>query len=94
MTEWVALLAKAKKASKALNYGGFKSIVLTNKQCIFERSIDGERVLVAINAEEQSFRANFNVGASKALDMISGEEQSFEGGVTLPGYSAYFWKLS
>ena len=94
MTEWVALLARAKKASKALNYGGFKSIVLTNKQCIFERSIDGERVLVAINAEEQSFRANFNVGASKALDMISGEEQSFEGGVTLPGYSAYFWKLS
>lgn len=94
MTEWVALLARAKKASKALNYGGFKSIVLTNKQCIFERSIDGERVLVAINAEEQSFRANFNVGASMAVDMISGEEQSFEGGVTLPGYSAYFWKLS
>lgn len=94
MTEWVALLAKAKKESKALNYGAFKSLVLTNKQCIFERAVGGERVLVAINADEQSFHASFHAGATKGVDLISGEEHHFDGGVTLPGYCAYFWKIS
>jgi glycosidase len=93
MTEWVALLAEAKKGSKALNYGNFTTHVLTNKQCIFERAVDGERVLVAINADEASFRANFQVGTSKAVDLISGEEQYFDGGVELPGYTAYLWKV-
>lgn len=93
MTEWISLLVKAKKESKALNYGTFKSLVLTNKQCVFERAVDGERVLVAINADEQGFHANFNADAAKGVDLISGEEQSFQGGVTLPGYSAYFWKV-
>lgn len=93
MTEWIALLAKAKKESKALNYGGFRSLVLTNRQCIFERAAEGERVLVAINADEQSFHAGFHADAQKGIDLIAGEEQSFEEGVTLPGYSAYFWRV-
>lgn len=93
MTEWVALLAKVKRQTRALNYGSFKSLVLTNKQCIFERAVEGERVLVAINADENEYRANFNAGAVKGTDLISGEEQSLDGGATLPGYSAFFWKI-
>lgn len=93
MTEWVALLAEAKKNSKALNYGNFTTHVLTNKQCIFERAVDGERILVAINADEESFSTHFQAGASKAVDLISGEEWSLEGEVVLPGCTAYFWKV-
>ncbi|MBR4082681.1 MAG: cyclomaltodextrinase [Lachnospiraceae bacterium] len=93
MSEWVALLAEAKKSSRALNYGDFFTHVLTNRQCIFERAVDGERVLVAINADEQSFMAHFQARASKVVDLISGEEKSLEGGVEMSGYSAYFWKV-
>ena len=39
LTEFVGKLSAAKKGSKALNYGGFRSVVLTNKQCIFERAV-------------------------------------------------------
>ena len=92
LTTYISKLAKAKKASKALNYGDFKSIVLTNKQCIFERRCDDERVLVAINADSESYTAHFDAGCGRAVDLISGSEHDFGGGSTLPHYSAFFWK--
>ncbi len=90
---WIQKLANAKKQSEALNYGSFCSILLTNKQCIFERKSENERVLVAINAEENEFVAHFDAGCGTAVDLISGETHDFGGGSCLPGYSAYFWKM-
>jgi len=92
LTEWISKLAEAKKNSKALNYGAFKSIVLTNKQCIFERECDGDRVLVAINADENAYTAHFDARCGQATDLITGELHDFGGGSELPPYSAYFWK--
>lgn len=92
LTGWIAQLAEAKKGSEALNYGSFKSVVLTNKQCIFERKSENERVLVAINADSESYTAHFDAGCWMATDLITGEEHDFGGGSELPGYSAYFWK--
>lgn len=51
LTGFIAQLIQAKKNSHALNWGGFRSVLLTNKQCIFERKSEQERVLVAINAD-------------------------------------------
>lgn len=93
LTEWIGKLAVAKKESKALNYGDFRSVVLTNKQCIFERKTDGERVLVAINADGESYTAHFDAGCGTAVDLITGQMHDFGGGSTLPPYSAYFWKM-
>ena len=92
LTEWIAMLSEAKKKSKALNYGAFRSVLLTNRQCIFERAAEGERVLVAINADEQPFTAHFDAGCGRAVDLITGKEHDFGGGSTLPGHSAFFWK--
>lgn len=92
LTAWIAKLAHAKRESKALNYGAFKSLVLTNRQCIFERECDGERVLVAINADEAPYTAHFDARAGQAIDLISGETHDFGGGSELPPYSAFFWK--
>ncbi|MCH5280039.1 MAG: cyclomaltodextrinase [Lachnospiraceae bacterium] len=93
LTTYISKLAKAKKASKALNYGDFKSIVLTNKQCIFERRCDDERVLVAINADSESYTAHFDAGCGMAEEMIDGKTHDFGGGSELPPYSAAFWKM-
>ena len=92
LSEWISKLAEAKKHSKALNYGGFRSVVLTNRQCIFERNCDGERVFVAINADGAPYTAHFDAGCGRAVDLISGERHDFGGGSELPPYSAYFWK--
>ncbi len=93
LTEWISKLAAAKKESKALNYGDFRSVVLTNKQCIFERKADGERVFVAVNADGESYTAHFDAGCGTAVDLITGQLHDFGGGSTLPPYSAYFWKM-
>ncbi len=93
LTTWISMLAKAKKESDALNYGDFRSVVLTNRQCIFERKTEKERVLVAINADENPYVAHFDAGCGTAVDLITGENHDFGGGSELPPYSAYFWKM-
>lgn len=92
LSEWIRKLAEAKKNSNALQYGALRSVVLNNKNCIYERKTDTERVLVAINADSSEFVAHFDAGCGKAVDLITGEEHDFGGGSTLPPYSAYFWK--
>ena len=92
LTDYIARLSEAKKGSEALNYGGFRSVVLTNKQCIFERRTDNERVLVAINADSEPYTAHFDAGCGQAEDLITGNMHDFGGGSELAPYTAYFWK--
>lgn len=94
LTEWIGRLAEAKKTSRALQYGNFTSTVLTNGACVFCREWEGERVYVAVNAMDQPFQANFDVGADKAIDLITGETLAVGGGLELPPYSSYFLKKS
>jgi len=90
LTEFISVLSSIKKKSTALNYGGFASSLLTNKQCVIERNCNGDRIFVAINADAEDFTAHFNAGCSRFKDLISGEEISMEGGMKLPAYTAYF----
>ncbi len=93
LTEWISNLSAAKKSSTALNYGSFRSVLLTNKQCIFERKTENERVLVAINADAEDFVAHFDAGCGRAIDLITGDMHDFGGGSCLPAYSAFYWKM-
>ncbi len=93
LTDWISKLAEAKKNSEALCYGSYRNVMLTNKQMIFERKTDNERVLVAINAENQPYVAHFDAGCGLAWDLITGEKHDFGGGSELPPYSAFFWKM-
>jgi glycosidase len=93
LTDEISRMAQAKKNSEALNYGAFRSVVLTNKQCIFERKSENERVLVAINADGESYTAHFDAGCGRAEDLLTGKMHDFGGGSELPPYSAAFWKM-
>lgn len=93
LTDFISRLSEAKKNSEALNYGAFQSVLLTNRQCIFERKTQNERVLVAINADENEFIAHFDAGCGTAVDLINGEKHDFGGGSRLKAYSASFWKM-
>ncbi len=93
LSSWISLLARAKRESEALNYGGFRSVLLTNSQCIFERKTENERVLVAVNADGEDYTAHFDAGCGQAVDLITGKPHDFGGGSVLPPYSAAFWKM-
>ena len=90
LTKFISKLSKAHKESKALNYGGFLSKVLTNKQCVFERNCDGDRVFVAINADENEYTAHADYQSGCGIDLITGDKVDFGGGLTMPPYSAMF----
>ncbi len=92
VTDFVSAAAKARKESKALAYGDFRSLVLTNRQCVFERNCDGERVMVAVNIDENNYRAHFDARAGRAVDLISGAEIDFGGDLEIPPYTVYFLK--
>ena len=90
LSRWITKLTAAKKKSHALNYGNFRSIVLTNRQCIFERGDETGRVLVAINADSQDYMAYFDTGCQEFTDLITGNTVKADGGCLLPTYSAFF----
>ena len=95
LTDHIAGCAKAFSSSKALQYGEFKSLVLTNRQCVFERRLSdaSERVLVAVNADENPYTAHADFGAGEAIDLITGKKVSFEGGLNLPPCTGYLLKV-
>lgn len=93
LTGWIARLAAARKGSRALCHGGYRNVLLTNRQIIFERAAEGERVLVAVNADSAPYTAHFDAGCGRAVDLITGALHDFGGGSQLPPYSAAYWKM-
>ncbi len=93
LTMFIGRLAEAFKSSDALQNGSFRTVVLQNTHCIFERKTDNERVLVAINADENPAVCHFDAGCGLAVDLITGDTHDFGGGSELPPYSVRFWKM-
>ncbi len=92
LTDYIARLASAHRQSPALCYGGYRNVVLTNRQTIFERKAENQRVLVAVNADSQPYTAHFDAGCGRAVDLITGQPHDFGGGSELPPYSAFYWE--
>ncbi|MFT8888128.1 MAG: alpha-amylase family glycosyl hydrolase [Ethanoligenens sp.] len=93
LTAFIAACGAAHKKEKAFAYGTFQKVLLTNRQYIFERAFEGERILVAINADAVPFTAHFNANAGCATDLLTGQKHDFGGGSELPPYSAAYWKI-
>lgn len=88
LTDHIAKLGEIKKNSSALNYGGIRNVVLTNKQCIFERRSGDQRIMVAINMDSNPYWAHFDAGCGKARELITDTDHDFGGGTELPPYSS------
>lgn len=93
LTETISKMAAAHHSEPALCYGSYAQLLLTNKQYIFERAYEGERILVAINAEGAPFSAHFNANAGRARDLITSKVHDFGGGSELPPHSIAYWKV-
>ena len=93
LTELISRMAEAHKNSRALCHGDFKSVVLTNKQVIFQRQFEDDRVMVAVNIDSEPYVAHFDAGCGLAVDLISGNQHDFGGGSELPPYSVQYWKM-
>ena len=93
LTQYIAALAHARAQSPALRRGGYRQVMQTNRQLVFERACDEGRVLVAVNADAAPFEAHFDAGAPAGRDLITGETRQFGGAVTLAPHRAYYWHM-
>lgn len=93
LTEYVKKLIKIRTLQKAFCDGDFKEMILTNKQMVFERKYDDERIIVAINIDEEPYELHFNADAGRAMDLITNTKHDFGGGSILEPYSIYYWKI-
>lgn len=76
-------------------YGSFKSLQIANKQCAFLREKDGKRMIIAINAEGNPARLNFNLDNVNGglTDLITGDTVEFNSGLDLEGFRAYIFEV-
>lgn len=91
LSEFIGILAKARRSSKALSYGNFSTKVLNNPHCVFERRFEDEVVYVAINAKNEPATVHFDAGTNILQDLLTGDSFEFHNTVELEPYSAYFF---
>ncbi len=80
-TSLIAALGKVRKAAKALSYGDYKELTLTNRQYAYSRFFEGQTVLVTVNNDDQP--ASFQLPAgnvSEYIGALSGERAGVNGG--------------
>ncbi len=94
-TRLIAGLGKVRQRVKALSYGDYKELVLTNRQYGFARNYCGESVLVAVNNDENE--AAMSLPASNVpqyREMLSGETANVTDGhinIRIPACSGGIW---
>ena len=93
LSEFISKAAHLHRNSKALCYGSIEILHMTNKQIVFERSCEDERVIVLINADENEYTAHFNANAGCGTDLLSGNHFDFGAGSKMPPYSVQYIKI-
>ena len=94
LTQFIAKLAEIHKENPALCHGSFRyNVLLTNRQMIFERKTDSQRILVAVNLDEADYIAHFDAQCGLAQELITGKTIDFGGGTLLPAQSVQYWLM-
>ena len=93
ITDFISKASKIRRENKSLCYGSFEILHMTNKQIVFEREFEGERIVILVNADENEYTAHFNANAGCGTDLISGEHYDFGGGSKMLPYSVKYIKI-
>ena len=82
LEEWIRTLGRMKKENRALSYGIYKELVLTNRQYAFARILDDKAVLIAVNNDEQDAEISVPIPITAAfgIDAVRGGQVSLESG--------------
>ena len=94
-TALIAALGKVRQNTPALNYGSYAELMLTNRQYAFARDLDGVRVIITVNNDDNAASMDLAAGnAAEYVGTLTGEKVSVENGrihVTVAGNSGNIW---
>nr|WP_296462412.1 alpha-amylase family glycosyl hydrolase [uncultured Acetatifactor sp.] len=94
-TGLIAALGKARQKIKALSYGDYQELLLTNRQYAFSRNCNGESVLVTVNNDDSDYVMTLPAGnTAEYIGALSGQRVSVAGGhiaVNVKANSGEIW---
>ena len=94
-TALIAALGKVRQHTPALSYGSYTELHLTNRQFAFARDIDGVRVIVTVNNDDNAAGMSLPAGnCAEYVGTLTGQKVSVEGGrinVTVAANSGEIW---
>ena len=95
ITGEIAALGRIRQSEKALSYGIYKELLLTNRQYAFAREWNGENILVTVNNDDSDFTMTISAeGVERFVGGLSGEQVSAQNGqliVTVKANSGEIW---
>ncbi|MDD8053986.1 MAG: maltodextrin glucosidase, partial [Thermotogota bacterium] len=89
---WVRKLAALRKAQKCLSYGDYRTLLIRNRQWVFERAIEGERITIAINAEGAPADVVLPFDNENVENLLTGENKTLSSTVRLEPWQIVYWK--
>ena len=94
-TALIARLGKVRQEVKALSYGDYRELMLTNRQYAFSRNHEGVSVVVTVNNDDSDFVITVPAGnADEYIGALSGEKVSVVNGniaVNVKANSGEIW---
>ena len=94
-TALIAALGKVRQHTPALSYGSYAELQLTNRQFAFARDLDGVRVIVTVNNDDNAAGMSLPAGnCAEYVGTLTGQKVSVEGGrinVTVAANSGEIW---
>ena len=80
-TALISTLGKIRQQTKALSYGDYRELVLTNRQYAFSRNGNGESVVVTVNNDDSNYVMTLPAGGCQEyIGALSGEKVSVSNG--------------
>lgn len=94
-TKLIAALGHARQGSKALSYGDYRELMLTNRQYAFSRNTGDDCAIVTVNNDDNPFTFTVNAGGFTSFTgALSGEKVTANNGnitVSVSGNSGEIW---
>lgn len=94
-TALIAALGKVRQHTPALSYGSYAELQLTNRQFAFARDLDGVRVIITVNNDDNAAGMSLPAGnCAEYIGTLTGQKVSVQGGrinVTVAANSGEIW---
>ncbi len=91
----ISKLGRVRRKLKALSYGDYRELLLTNRQYAFARNWEDKGVVVTVNNDDSDYELTVPVGNwAEYVGALSGEKVTARNGmitVTIPGNSGDIW---
>ena len=87
LSHFIKRIIAIRSKTPELLYGNYRNVVIRNKQLIFERSLDGSSIYIAINLDSESYLCQCELYMERAKELIMETEMVVKNNILMPPYS-------